>query len=396
MHSHSFQLSAQLHFPLQVANGITGVRDMMGCPELTDTLIACDGDKARWTNAAAQGQMVSPRFIGTASFHFDDPAMQPEEAASRAMLYAKRGADYVKIYDRLARPTYFRIAGVSRQIGKPMVGHLPKAVSLDEAIGAGQSSFEHARMFLQQCFVDAKSWRAGKLDNEEPLALLRAMVYQHDATECKRLFARMAEQNVAFVPTHVTREEDARATDPSYLNDDRLAYADPLSRWAWKDDASAVAARYPGEAGRDALHTYFAKGLELTGKAHAAGVPILVGTDTIIGGFKMHDEMALLVRAGLTPAEVLRAATLDAATYAGQDRNFGSITIGKQADIIILTRNPLDDIRNTKSISDVFLSGHHYDRKKLDRLLVFSKAQGNNPANWIKMLWGFARTSVSL
>lgn len=395
MHSHSIQLSPQLHFPLQVANGVTGVRDMMGCPEVTDSLIACDSDKRRWTKAADKGEMVGPRFIGNASFYFDDPAMQPDEAATRVRLYADRGTDYVKIYDRLTRQTYLRIAEISRQTGKPMVGHLPKSVTLIEAIGAGQISFEHARLFLQQCFVNAERWREGEFDNVASATLLRNMVAQHDAVRCDRLFALMAAKKVAFVPTHVTREEDARATDPNYLNDRRLDYADPLSLWAWQDDASSIAARYPGKAGRDALHTYFTKGLELTGKAHAAGVPILVGTDTIIGGFRMHDEMDLLVRAGLTPAEVLRAATLDAARFAGQERMFGSITVGKKADMVLLRKNPLDDIANTGAISDVFLSGHHYDRKRLDGLLAFTKAQANHPANWMKMLWGFARSSMS-
>lgn len=394
MHSHSIQLSPQLHFPLQVANGVTGVRDMMGCPEASDSLIACNVDKDRWTIAADKGKMVSPRFVGNASYYFDDPAMRPAEAAKLVRLYAGRGADYLKIYDRLTRSTYFRIAGVSRKIDTPMVGHLPKTVKLTEAIDAGQTSFEHARLFLQQCFANADRWRTGEFDNMVSATLARNMVEQHDAALCDRLIASMAAKNVAFVPTHVTREEDARATDPRYLTDPRLDYADPLSLWAWKDDASSIAARYPDKKGRDALHAYFTKGLELTGKAHAAGVRILVGTDTIIGGFRMHDEMRLLVRAGLTPAEVLRAATLDAARFVGREKMFGSIAVGKKADILLLRKNPLDDVANMQSISDVFLSGHHYDRNRLDQLLVFTKRQANHPANMVKMLWGFVRSSV--
>ncbi len=395
MHSHSLQLSPQLHFPIYIANGVTGVRDMMGCPELTDTLIACDADKLRWSKAADKGRLVSPRFVGSASFYFDDAAMQPEQAEARARLYVRRGADYIKIYDNLTRQTYFRIAEISRQINTPIVGHLPKAIALEEAVDAGQASFDHARLFLQQCYSESKAWRSGKFDDVAPAILMQNMLRRHDAGACDRLFALMAEKKVWFVPTHVTREEDARATDPKYLNDKRLAYVDPLSLWAWKDDASATSARYKGKAGREALQSYFTKGLELTGKAHAAGVPILVGTDTIIGGFRMHDEMALLVRAGLNPAEVLRAATIDAARYAGQEKAIGSIVVGKKADLVLLARNPLEDINNTRAISAVFLSGHHYNRKRLDQLLAFTRAQANNPANWVKMLWGFARSSVS-
>ena len=394
MHSHSFQLSPQLHLPLQISNGITGVRDMMGCPQDSDTLIACIGDRRRWTEAAGRGRFVSPRFIGAASYYFDDAEMSPEDAATRARVYLEQGADYLKVYNRISRAAYFRLAKVAAESGKPLVGHLPNTVSLEEAIAAGQSSFEHAHLFLQQCFARAEDWRGGRLQDVPASELAVAMVQEHDSAACDRLFAQMATKKAWFVPTHVTREEDARAGDPAFLNDTRLAYADPLSIWAWKDDASGTRARYPGEEGRNALQSYFEKGLELTGRAYRAGVPILVGTDTIIGGFRMHDELDLLVRAGLTPAEAIRAATLDAARYAGQEEGFGTVAVGKQADLILLTANPLEEIANTRKISDVFVAGYHYDRALLDRLLSFTRAQAHHPANWIKLLWGFTRSSV--
>lgn len=395
MHSHSLQLSPQLHFPLQVANGVTGVRDMMGCPGQTDSLIACRADKERWTREVGRGQLAGPRFVGNASFHFNDPNMTPDEAEALARKYAGRGVDYLKIYNRISRPAYLRVARVARETGTPMVGHLPNAVELDEAVAAGQVSFEHARMLLQQCYAHAQDWRQGTLDAMPPAALMAAMVDQHDGAVCDRLFAQMAVKQAWFVPTHVTREEDARANDLVFLGDERLQYADPLSLWAWKDDLASTRDRHPGKAGDAALQRFFEKGLALTGRAHAAGVPILVGTDTIIGGFRMHDEMQLLVRAGLSPAQVLRAATLDAARHAGKERDFGTIAVGKAADMVLLARNPLEDIANTRSITAVFLAGRHYDRAALDRLLAFTKAQAHNQANMAKMLWGFANSSIS-
>lgn len=395
MHSHSLQLSPQLHFPLHVANGVTGVRDMMGCPESDDSLIACTGDKRRWSRAVADGRLVGPRFVGNASFYFDDPSVTPAKAEILARRHIARGVDFLKIYDKVSRPAYMRIARVAREMGTPIAGHLPKAVALDEAISAGQSSFEHARLFLQQCYAYAEDWRQGRLDDVPPIELMMDMVDAHDAAACDRLFARMAASDAWFVPTHVTREEDARAWDAAYLDDPRLAYADPLSRWAWKDDLSATRSRFAGTVGRTALNRYFDKGLSLTARAEAAGVPILVGTDTIVGGFRMHDEMRLLVRAGLSPARVLRAATLDAARYAGQERDFGTVAVGKHADLVLLTANPLDDIGNTRKISGVFLAGRYYDRGALDRLLAFARSQAGNPVNSVKMLWGFANSSIS-
>lgn len=186
-----------------------------------------------------------------------------------------------------------------------------------------------------------------------------------------------------------------RAADPAFLEDPRLDWLDPLSRWALRDDAAATAARFPDADGQAALRRYFEHGLRLTGEAYRAGVPVLVGTDTAIGGFRYHDEMALLVRAGLTPAEVLRAATIDAARYAGAEARHGTVATGKTADLVILDADPLQNIANSRRIRAVLVGGRLYDRAALDDLLDFVRAQANSPANWIKLLWGFATSSVS-
>ncbi|HFF3760205.1 amidohydrolase family protein [Stenotrophomonas forensis] len=100
MHTHALQLSPQLQFPLMLANGITGTRDMMDCPQATDPLIACVADKRRWTAQAIAGQQVAPRFVQVASFYFEDPLLAPEAAAERARTYSARGADALKVYNR--------------------------------------------------------------------------------------------------------------------------------------------------------------------------------------------------------------------------------------------------------------------------------------------------------
>ena len=221
------------------------------------------------------------------------------------------------------------------------------------------------------------------------------MVREHDSDTCASAYAAMREAGAWFVPTHVTREEDSRARDARFVNDPRLAYLDPLSRWAYGDDLGATVARHPGARGDRALRAYFEQGLKLTGEAHRAGVPVLVGTDTVIGGFRYHDELAHLARAGLGPADVLRAATIEAARYAGLEAESGSIAVGKRADLILLSGDPLQDIGNTRSIRAVWLAGRLYDREGLDALLDFTRAQANNPANLVRLLWGFARSGVS-
>lgn len=395
MHMHSFQLSPQLHLPLFLANGVTGVRDMMDCPGEDDSLIACAADKRRWNSAAAAGRLASPRFVSVASYYLENPTVAPADVAERAEAAHRRRLQEIKVYNRLSPSAYVQASKEARRLKMRLVGHLPKAVSLEEALAAGQRSFEHAHLFVRHCYRRGAEWRSGRLDGASPIALAEAMVAAQDVQLCGRAFENMRRSGAWFVPTHVTREEDARTGDPAFIEDPRLAWLDPLSRWAYRDDLASTRSAYPGVQGERALQAYFHQGLRLTGAAYRAGVPVLVGTDTAIGGFRYHDEMAWLARAGLTPGEVLRAATLDAARYAGLEHAFGSIAAGKQADLVVLEANPLHDIANTRRIRAVIVGGRHYDRERLDALLAFTRRQAERPDNWVKLLWGFARSSVT-
>lgn len=395
MHTHGLQLSPQLQFPLMLANGITGTRDMMDCPRPTDPLIACVADKRRWTTQAIAGQQAAPRFVQVASFYFEDPTLAPEDVAERARAYTARGVDALKVYNRLRADSYQRLATEARQLHRPLVGHLPKAIALQEALRAGQHSFEHAHLFARHCFDQAAAWRNGMLDDVDPTALAERMVGGYRPSTCNEAFALMQASGAAFVPTHVTREEDARARDPAFIDDPRLAYLDPLSRWAWRDDLQATIARYPGLRGEHALKTYFDHGLALTGAAHRAGVSVLVGTDTVLGGFRYHDELQLLRRAGLSQAEVLRAATLQPARHLDLQARHGSVEVGKAADLVLLDGNPLQDTANTRRVHAVLLAGHLYDRPRLDALLAYARKQARSPAVMARLLWGFATSPVS-
>ncbi len=108
-----------------------------------------------------------------------------------------------------------------------------------------------------------------------------------------------------------------------------------------------------------------------------AGVRFLAGTDTgnpyCFPGFSLHDELALLVEAGLTPLEALQAATVNAAEFLGVKETLGTIEKGKSADLVLLDANPLEDIRNTQKINAVILNGRLFDRQALDQMLDRAK-----------------------
>jgi imidazolonepropionase-like amidohydrolase len=117
----------------------------------------------------------------------------------------------------------------------------------------------------------------------------------------------------------------------------------------------------------------FEKEKQLVGDMNRAGVGILAGTDStatyVIPGFSLHDELALLVECGLTPMQALQTATRNAAEYLGELAQQGTIEKGKRADLILLDRDPLANIRNTTSINAVIQRGHLYSRPTLDNML---------------------------
>jgi imidazolonepropionase-like amidohydrolase len=104
-----------------------------------------------------------------------------------------------------------------------------------------------------------------------------------------------------------------------------------------------------------------------------AGVPLLAGTDAIgtrrLPGFSLHDELALLVEAGLTPQQALRAATLGPAQFLGMQDSLGTVAEGKKADLVLLDANPLDDIHNVRKVRGVVVAGRYLPRLELDRML---------------------------
>ena len=395
MHVHTFQVSPQMHFPLWIANGVTNVRDMMDCPGESDSMIACVGNKREWNRQIDAGELSAPRIVEVASFYLESPDISAADAAILVDRYAARGLDAVKVYNRLSPAAYVAAAKAAKANNVRLVGHLPQAVDLETAISQGQTSFEHAHLFARECSGRARDWRERAMEGMSPTERVEAFIQARDSRRCTVLMARMAGTGSWFVPTHVTREEDARAGDPSFFEDPRLDHLDPLSRWAYRDDLGGTTSDFPGHRGKQALRDYFALGMQLTGEAHARGVGVLVGTDTALGGFRYHDELQHLTRAGLSPADVLRAATLEAARYAEEEGTTGSITVGKRADLVLLAANPLEDIANTRRINAVIHGGRLYDRAALDSQLAFVKRQARAPHMWVKLVWGFLRSSVS-
>jgi imidazolonepropionase-like amidohydrolase len=134
----------------------------------------------------------------------------------------------------------------------------------------------------------------------------------------------------------------------------------------------------------DSAKTAFEESVKLVGRMHRAGVSILAGTDSMnpqcFPGFGIHDELALLVDAGLSPLAALQAATRNAARFIGQEDRRGTIEAGKIADLVLLNKDPLTDIHNSRSIDAVVLGGKLMPRAALDAMLAQAQALASRQA----------------
>jgi len=149
-----------------------------------------------------------------------------------------------------------------------------------------------------------------------------------------------------------------------------MRYLPPEERAMFTALDEEAVATYDGDA--ESPYTHWVR--RMTGAMSRAGVRLLAGSDAgdagIFWGSSLHEELGLLVSAGLTEAEALRAATISPAEYLAATDSLGAVEEGKLADLVLLAANPLEDIANTQRIEAVVARGRLFDREALDALLV--------------------------
>ncbi len=412
MHVHTMKMAPELMHPLFIASGVTAVRDMGGCIGIDDAWVACEDDKRAWSRAAAEGALVAPRYDHVTGLAIDGgseiPAdvsrelggVTPEGARARVRHDRALGIDFLKTYTNLPRESYFAMADEAQKEDMYLAGHLPFAVSAIEAIEADQRSFEHGFLYIWDCYPGMPSLREqGDLYDMFTNEMRDRMVAEHDPEMCNTLFEKMATSGTAFVPTHTTRKLDAFALDPAYRTDERLKYIPAPLRTLWLDDADGMARR-AGAGGQESYMAVFDFGIELTGKAHKAGVDVMLGTDApdsfAFPGLGIHDEFTHLVRAGLSPIDALRAATTTPAKFLGLEGKAGTIKPGARADIVLLRANPLEGVDALKQVETVVLAGAVYNRDDMDSMLEAVEGNANSWSMWAKFAWQIIRSPIML
>jgi imidazolonepropionase-like amidohydrolase len=384
------------YLPLFLANGVTGIRIMWGAPIHYE-----------WRQEST-GKLLAPHLV-IASGIIDGPkpfwpgsiSVSSEAQARQAVVNVKQqGADFVKVYSFLPREEYFAIADEARKQGISFAGHVPKSISAEEASNAGQKSFEHLLGVLPACSSHSaellqafQSDLAEDLGAEHPAfwgsrakAMRQMELDTYSPEKAAAVFATFKRNGTWQVPTLTLLRTTAFANDPSFFtNDPRLKYMPPRTRAGWSTPGIAVDYGDPAMAAKE-----FQKDLELVGAMQKAGIGILAGTDTAnafcMPGFSLHDELGLLVKAGLTPMQALQAATLNPARFLGIEKDSGTVEAGKIADLVLLDANPLDDIANTKKINTVIYSGKLLARSELDQMLSQVEALATRPLIGITLM----------
>jgi len=296
----------------------------------------------------------------------------------------KSGVDFIKVYTALPRNLYFAIADEAKKQNLPFVGHVPISVTAEEASDVGQKSFEH-----MTGVVDGSSRRESELrpallaryeafhGSMSQLVRFLFVVYQqqlldsYDSQKAARLFDHLRKNRTWQCPTLVALRSVAFFDDRSFVRDPRLKFV-PRSWTFWTDpDRRLTNEWFNGLTDEDYANEKRAieKRIEIVAAMHRAGVKFLAGTDTpvpsVYPGFSLHEELAFFVKAGMTPMEALQTATSNPAQFFNMDKDLGTIQKGKIADLVLLDKNPLDDIKNTRKISAVYLRGQMVDRSKL-------------------------------
>jgi imidazolonepropionase-like amidohydrolase len=384
MHVHIAGLNAdpswskQIILPVLLANGITGVRDMGG-----------DLDVLAWKHDIESGSLLGPHIVASGPFLIASgkkspeqlPVANAEEARAAVRDLKRRGADFIKIISLPSKEVFFAVADEAKKQNIFFVGHLPFQVNAAEASNAGMRSIEH---LLYSAFSLSFSSQEDNLRQRLIAAEQKgdSVAWEHIAHEADATYSsekansvlQALKKNGTWVTPTLASIDITSHPEQWKLDDPALEFVPPALAKQWRDsfEDSRMRERAAWLA-RQAANDW-----KLTGELHRAGIPLLVGSDSldpfVFPGPSLHRELAELVTAGLTPGEALQAATQGAARFLGQEPDFGTVENGKIADLVLLDANPLEDITNTRKIVGLIRGGNYLDRAALDKMLAHAKA----------------------
>jgi len=366
---------------LYVANGVTGVREMGG--DLSNQVFA-------WRKEIEAGQRLGPK-IFTSGPKLDGPkpswpgslsVTTPDEGRKAVRQLHEMGADFVKLYFDSVDPNIIRSIAYEASLWKmPVAGHGARNLTLRELVDSGVRDVQHARYYIMAGGSTDEGMIAREFEKrrESPKPMnfdewTKRLLEEYNPAQERAILDLLGRRGAWVTPTLVVGEAGAGMGLRNYNDDPRRKYIPPVIWKSWDPDTGRRRTPAPDIRSHRALLQR--KALELVPRMRDANIRLLAGSDCghsnnyVFPGWSIHEELSLLRDAGLTNAEALRTATINAARYFNVEAMYGSIKENKAADLVLLDANPLVDIRNTTRIAGVVVHGRWLDRAALDNLLA--------------------------
>ncbi len=338
--------------PLNIAGGVTTVRDMgnnnQTLPSLMDEL--------------DRGELIGPHVIASGFIEGRSPysardgviADTLEEGLKAVHWYADHGYIQIKIYNSMNPAWVKPLADEAKKLGLRVVGHVPAFATPDQMIEAGYDEITHVNQLMLGWLL-----MPGE-DTRTPLrltAMARAADLDLDSEKVRHTIALMREHHVGW-DTTISIVEQLMMSRAGEVPDNAAAYIDhmPVGVQRYKRRSYV---NFKDEAEKERYVRAFDKAMQTIALFHREGIPLWPGTDAAIG-FPLHRELELYVKAGLTPAEVLRIATYDCDVYLKRDQDYGSIERGKRADFFLVDGDPTKDIGAVRKARLVVKDGVFY------------------------------------
>ena len=357
MHAHvppATSADLERDLALFIANGVTTVRGMLGHPshlQLRAELL--------------EGDRIGPRLITSGPSLNGRSVNGAADGARQVREQHAAGYDFIKIHPGLDAAEFAAIAETANELGMPFAGHVPVAVGLNGALASGMASIDHLDGYMAALMpprYDASGGYGGFFD-----VLLAGDV---DVGGIEGLARATAAAGTWVVPTETLVEQvvnEVPATELARRVEMQYMAEATVESWVQARERQQQERGFSPEVAAKAIYLRRALIREL----YDAGAGILLGSDAPqvfnVPGFSLHRELELMVAAGLTPFEALRAGTAHVAQFLGLET--GLIETGREADLVMLDSNPLEDISSTRRVHGVMARGRWYPAAELDALL---------------------------
>lgn len=373
MHVHIEHEEALILF---IANGVTTVRNMWGYPK-----------HLTWKKRILNGELTGPSIYSAGSL-FDGPPgawdgsvvlEKPEDAEQFVINQKEKGYDFIKIY-YLQEETFFALLAAARKHNIYVIGHVSDDVGLEGVLSSGQHSIEHLDGYWMFLESDSSPFR-DKYDYHSYLMKWNYM----DETKMPAIATLTKSSGIWNCPTLVVYQRIASPVlADSFYSLPEMCYMDPVSLASW-DPTTYFITKSRTDEEWEATAKMYPTLLRLTRQLHTAGAKLLLGTDTpnpfVVPGFSIHTELQNFIKAGMSPYEAIKTGTYNAAECLGELEKFGIIQTGKQADLILLKENPLEDVGNIINRCGVMVRGQWFSEEKLQKMLEDVKSSSNPPKN---------------